>query len=304
MEKGQSHGNEMMTLCGGAKQGKASSAPGQSPEHDTGVMEESERPALDTSTDQSPEDLSKLGWSHLEEFRRLGRLNDLEKSIEYRSRALALTPDGHPNISDRHASLGVSYGNRFQRLGELADLEKAMECDSRALASTPDGHPNMSDRTYLEKAIGYFSHALASTPDGHPNISDRHASLGVSYGDRFQRLGELADLEKAMEYFSHALAYTPDDHPNLPARHFNQGLGFFHHYNHTAQPSHLHHSLDSFRKASQVLTGSPRDKFQNALKWANLAQSHGSVSGHNWPVTSVYLAWCDCKPAISRLING
>ncbi|CAE6533528.1 unnamed protein product, partial [Rhizoctonia solani] len=133
--------------------------------------EEIEGQRLNTDDHQSAKDFEALGRSHLQEFRQNGALSDLEESIRCFSRALALTPDGHPDISERHAGLGMSYSDRYWRLGELTDLEKAIECDT---------------------------HALALTPDGHPNISRRHAGLGVSYGDRYRRLGELTDLEKAI----------------------------------------------------------------------------------------------------------
>ncbi|KAF8693995.1 TPR-like protein, partial [Rhizoctonia solani] len=233
-----------------------------------------------------------LGVSYTDRYRRLGELADLEKAIESKSRALALTPDGHPRLPDRYAALGLSYGDRYQRLGELADLEQAIESKSRALACTPDGHPGVPDRhaalglSYsdryqlldeladLEKVIDCYSRALALTPDGHPNLPDRHAALGVSYGNRHNRLGELADLERAMEYFSRALALTPEGHPDSSARHENWALSCHSQYQHTHDPSHLDSSLRSFRKASQLHNGPPRQVFDNAIRWANLASKH------------------------------
>ncbi|KDN33401.1 hypothetical protein RSAG8_13510, partial [Rhizoctonia solani AG-8 WAC10335] len=381
-------GIEWMTLFGKAEQDTSSSTSGQTSKQDNEVVGESERAALNTSTHQSPEDLSMLGLSHFERFRRLGTLSDLDDAIEFFSRAVASTPDGHPGMPHRHSILGLSYAHRYQRLGEPADIEKAIECHSRALAITPDGHPDMphhhaslgvsygnrsqrlggladlersieynaralsltpddhpdmsarhaslgmshvdqykhlGDLADLEKAIESFSRALrltldgdpsisdwhaklglaysyrfqrlgeladlekatecnsralALTPDGHPDMSRRHANLGVSYGDRYKRLGELADLEQAVECDFRALALTPDGHPDLPARYFNQALHFIERYQHTAHPSHshLHLSLDSLRRASKMLTGSPRDKFQFALSWAGMASGHSLLN--------------------------
>ncbi|KDN43177.1 hypothetical protein RSAG8_06330, partial [Rhizoctonia solani AG-8 WAC10335] len=237
-----------------------------------------------------------LGVSYGERFRRLAELDDLENAIICLSHALALTPDGHPEMSCRLGMLGMSYADRFRRLGELADLEKAIECDSRALASTPDGHPDMSRRlaslgaSYrhrfqclgeladLEKSIDCRSRALALTPDGHPEMPHHLTILGNSYRDRYKRLGERVDLEKSMEYNSRALALSPDGHPDLPPRHFNQGLNLLDQYQHTSHPSHLHHSLDSFRSASQLLTGSPRANFLCALGWADLASELSALN--------------------------
>ncbi|KDN42171.1 hypothetical protein RSAG8_07029, partial [Rhizoctonia solani AG-8 WAC10335] len=239
---------------------------------------------------------ASLGLLYTHRFHRLGELADVEQAIEYGSRALALTPDGHSNMSIRHAGLGVSYTDRFQRLGELADLKKALEYHSRALALTPDGHPDMSHRpaslglSYthryrrlgeladLEKPIEYNFRALALTPNGHPAMSDRHASLGLFYSYRYHCLRELANLENATKFLSRALALTPDGHPNLPTQHFHQGLGFLSQYQQTSHSSHLQHSLDSFRRASQLLTGSPRDKFDCALRWANLASEQSLLN--------------------------
>ncbi|EUC56537.1 aromatic di-alanine and TPR containing protein [Rhizoctonia solani AG-3 Rhs1AP] len=252
--------------------------------------------ALELTPDGHPDMAShygSLGASYTDRYRRLGELADLEKAIECDSRAFALTPDGHPDMSPRHARLGISYINRYQRLDELVDLEKAIENQSSALKLTPDGHPDMSRRhaslgasfthrywrlgelADLEKSIESFSRALALTPDDHPDLaSHHHACLGASCGVRYRRLGEPADLEKAIESVSRALALAPDGHPDLPTQHFNQGLNFLDQYQLTADPSHLHHSLGSFRKISQSLTGAPRLKFQYALRWADLASQH------------------------------
>ncbi|CUA74681.1 Protein NLP9 [Rhizoctonia solani] len=178
---------------------------------------------------------------------RLGELADLENAVEYFSRALALTADGHTDVVYRHAELGVSYTNRYERLDNLADLEKALECYSRALELTPDGHPDMSRR---------------------------HSDLGVSYANRYEHLGEFADLERALECYCRALALTPDGHPELPRRHFNHALSLFLQYEHTSLDSHLQSSITSFVRATQIFTGTPRNRFRYALEWANLASDY------------------------------
>ncbi|CCO32129.1 hypothetical protein RSOLAG1IB_12175 [Rhizoctonia solani AG-1 IB] len=167
------------------------------------------------------------------------------------SQALVLTPADHPDLPRRHAHLGVSYTDRYGRLGALDDLEKSMD---------------------------HMSQALALTPADHPDLPDRHAALGVSYAGRYRRLGSLADLEKSIEHKSRAFMLTPDDHPHLSLRYFNRAIGYHQLYQHTNDPSHLDISLVSFRKASQLVTGPPRDVFDNALRWANLAFTHSHLS--------------------------
>ncbi|CAE6475154.1 unnamed protein product [Rhizoctonia solani] len=242
-----------------------------------------------------PDRHASMGVSYTDRYRRLGELTDLEKAVECHSRALSLTPNGHPRLPDRHAALGMSYTDRYQRLGELVDLEKAIECDSRALTLTPDDHPNLSDRyaalgmsynyrykrlgelTDLENAIESKSRALALTPEGHPRLPERHAALGVSYTDRCRRLGELADFEKAVQCDSRALALTPGGHPDLSVRHIRWALSCYLQYHHTQNSSYLETSLCSFREASQLSNGPPRDVFKNALRWTNLASKHSGL---------------------------
>ncbi|KAJ1300258.1 hypothetical protein OPQ81_005086 [Rhizoctonia solani] len=237
-----------------------------------------------------------LAASYHVRFQRLGELLDLENSTQHRLLALDLTPEDHPDLPLRHAELGVSYQERFQRLDELIDLEKAIEHKARALDLTPGDHPDLPERhaelgiSYqerfqllhelndLEKAINYKSCALGLTPDGHPELPRYHASLGVAYRERFQHQCELVDLERAIEHGSHAINLTPEDHPNLSWQHYNLALSCFLQYQHTNHPAHLSNSLNSFRQASQLSIGPPREKFRHALGWAMLASNHAKFN--------------------------
>ncbi|CAE6470975.1 hypothetical protein ACGC1H_003440 [Rhizoctonia solani] len=243
-----------------------------------------------------PYRFANLRVSYTDRYQRLGELGDLQKSIEYGSRAVELTPDGHPSMSDRLAGLGLAYGDLFRCLGELDDLEESITHTARALAMTPDDHPNMSRRLAslavgysdrfqrlgelhdLEKSIEYMSRALALISDDHPDMSYQLASLAESYGDRFQLLGGYEDLIKSINLHSRALALTPDSHSDLPRRYYNHALSVVSQYEHTGDPAQLKASLDSFRTASQLSTGAPRDKFYYALRWANLASKQSFLN--------------------------
>ncbi|CAE6414095.1 unnamed protein product [Rhizoctonia solani] len=255
--------------------------------------------ALALTPDAHPDMSSRhanLGTSYRDRFRRLGEKGDLEKAIQLESHALALTPDGHPDLSHRHASLGVSYGHRFRHLGEVGDLENTIQHNSRALELTPDGHPDLSARhgnlgaSYrdrfrrlgepedLEKAIQHFSRALALTPDDHPDLSTRHSNLGGSYGDRYRLQGVRDDFLLSSEHRSRALALTPDGHPHLSRRYTRWAVACYSHYRLTGDTSHLHHSLESFQKASRSSSSAPRNRFENALLWVGLARRHRSLN--------------------------
>ncbi|KAG8698941.1 hypothetical protein FRC11_014061, partial [Ceratobasidium sp. 423] len=239
-----------------------------------------------------PAILINLGVSHVCRFKRLGDLTDIEKAIECQSHALTLTPDGHPHLPTLLMNLGGSHIHRFERLGDSADLKKAIECESRALALTPDGHPHLpsllgnlgmshknrfeclGDLADLNKAIECESRALALSPDGHPHLSNLLANLGGSHIHRFKHLGEPADLEKALEHVSHALVLPPDGHPTLPRVYYHLATSQLYLYFLKRDPSHLQHSRHSYRMASQSSAGSPRDKFQYVIQWANNASNH------------------------------
>ncbi|KAG8759646.1 hypothetical protein FRC11_001660 [Ceratobasidium sp. 423] len=246
--------------------------------------------------------LTNLGVSYTDRYRRLGELDDLDKSIEYECRALDLTPSNHPDFSHWLTNLAVSHLERFECLGELDDLEKGIEYLSRTVALTPNNHPDLSfqlanlgvshtnrfaflgDLDDLEKAIEYQARALALTPEDHADLSQHLglpawlSNLGGCHKARFQHLGEQDDLRKAIEYETRALAVTPDGHPFLPVQHFHRAQTNFLQYQRTNDISHLNNSLNSFRKASQTSTGTPRDKFEHAYHWATLASQHSSLN--------------------------
>ncbi|CAE6487041.1 unnamed protein product [Rhizoctonia solani] len=208
----------------------------QTPEQQKNAENEPITPALNSDTQLHPKDLGALGWSHFQQFRRLGTSNDLEKAVECFSLAIRLTPDGDPDLAGRLIDLGIAYGDRFQSLGELEDLNKAIEYTSRAVSLTPTDHPDMSRRLAnpgmayygryqhlgdlgdLERSIDYNSRAVELAPDGDIGLPYRLATLGSCYTARFHRLGELGDLEKAIECDSSALTLTPDGHPGMSRR--------------------------------------------------------------------------------------
>ncbi|CAE6451585.1 unnamed protein product [Rhizoctonia solani] len=243
-----------------------------------------------------PSMLGNLGASHIVRLQHLGELEDLGKAIEYQSRAVSLTPDDHPHLSSHLSNIAASYSIRFNLLGDLDDLNKAIEYDSCAVALIPDDHPDFADRlanlgvSYshrfdclgeledVENAIEYESGSVALTPESHPHLPRRLANLGAFHSDRFERFGTLDDLEKAIQFGSSALALTPAGHPDLLFQHFNFAKSCLLQYHSTEDASCLQRSLDSFRMATQPLTGAPRDRFAYAFRWAKLAAKYGSLN--------------------------
>ncbi|QRW18631.1 CHAT domain protein [Rhizoctonia solani] len=175
----------------------------------------------------SYEDLCKQAKTHHDRFRRLGELDDIEKAIEYGNRALGLTPEEHLDTPNRLTCLGNYYNDRYRRLGKLEDMEKSFDCRMRALGSTSENDAELPEMwTTWKNRLSTSARALTVSPHEHPDLSDRQADLGVSYGDRYRRMGNMADLEKSIECNSRALALTPDGHPDLPDRHGALGVSY------------------------------------------------------------------------------
>ncbi|KAF8752232.1 TPR-like protein [Rhizoctonia solani] len=238
--------------------------------------------------------LCEIAVSCTQRYRRLGEIADLENAIEYDSRAVALTPEDHPEFPSQLGNLGASYEDRYLRLGEPDDLAKA---------------------------IKYISRALELMPNDHQDVAAWCTGLGSCYADRYIRIGALSDLSKAIEYKERALRLTPDTiracHTSSPIWHrptmininaskismifrkpSNLNLVDLHLLPTATQvcrvylgilvfittigieawrtndPSQLANSLDSFRKATQIFNGGPRDIFYYAFRWAKLASRH------------------------------
>ncbi|KAJ1307575.1 hypothetical protein OPQ81_001672 [Rhizoctonia solani] len=177
---------------------------------------------------------------------------------------------------------------RFAPVAPACRLPRGLGCLTMPVSRLGDVHasrnffsrlvPSLAPPPGAPVAIKYLSRALDSTPDGHPDLPGRLDGLGVSYHARFQRLGDVHDLEKAIKYKSRALDSTPDGHPDLSRRHFNLAISFLFQYRHTKELSNLDQSLTSFRKASDLSAGPPRDNFRYSLTWARYASSHPQLS--------------------------
>ncbi|KEP49977.1 aromatic di-alanine and TPR containing protein [Rhizoctonia solani 123E] len=90
-------------------------------------------------------------------------------------------------------------------------------------------------------------------------MSHRHASLGISYIDRYQRLGELADLEKAIECFARALALTPDGHPGMSHRYASFGVSYTQRFQRLGELADLEKAIEYNTRALALTPDSHRD---------------------------------------------
>ncbi|EUC59239.1 aromatic di-alanine and TPR containing protein [Rhizoctonia solani AG-3 Rhs1AP] len=227
--------------------------------------------------------------SYYTRFQRLDELEDIEKSIEYNTQAVALTPKDYPDFPYRLAILGASHYTRFQRTGELGDIERSIEYNKHALDLTPQDHQDLPDRldllaaSYLarfrrlgmlgdiEKSIEYDTRALDLTPQAHSGLPDRYASLGASYHSRFLRLGKLSDIEKSIEYETRALDLTPRDHTDLPVRLARLGSSYYARFQRLGKLNDIEKSIEYKTRALDL---TPQDHPDLSVRLSGLGASH------------------------------
>ncbi|CAE6386328.1 unnamed protein product [Rhizoctonia solani] len=235
--------------------------------------------------------LANKGVSHLSQFENSGQLDDINKSIEYTSRALALSRGWDHEVAGILTILGVAYGTRFRYLGKLDDLEKSIEYTSGAVhdpifnpankavclnnlgMAYADRFKRLEKLDDAKKAIEYVSRAIELTPKGDPSLPQLLNNLGVPYEDRFVRLGEVDDIDKSIEYKHCAIALAPEDHPNMRNFYNNLGVAYADRYRHLKELGDLNKSIKYKSRAVEL---TPDDHPDKPRLLTNLGVSHAA----------------------------
>jgi tetratricopeptide (TPR) repeat protein len=82
-------------------------------------------------------DLSSLGVSLTDKYRRSGVMEDLEGTLKKFQETASLCPRDHPTKATHLRYLAVSFRDRYQRLGALEDLEFAFQNMQEAVYLSP-----------------------------------------------------------------------------------------------------------------------------------------------------------------------
>ncbi|KAF8752358.1 TPR-like protein [Rhizoctonia solani] len=175
-------------------------------------------------------------------IRELGELIDIEKTIEYLSRAVALTDASDLDLPGLLNNLVKSHCNRYARQGGIGDIERLIEHCSRLVALAAHDDPELPMRLAglgglheeryrrlgqlddIDKAIEYESRAVILVPDDHPLLPQLLSTLAVSHRERFSCRGYIKDLDNATEYAARSVELTSSDHPALPERFADLGI--------------------------------------------------------------------------------
>ncbi|KAF8704671.1 TPR-like protein, partial [Rhizoctonia solani] len=248
----------------------------------------------DDDSDSSVSLLAALGSSHELRFDLLGTLEDLQEAIEFRSKALALTPEDDQELSYLLAAQGVSLTKRFesQETEESEHFDHAIKYGCISILLIPNSHSKslldvvnlgskyrymLRDRGEpedLKVAIEYQRHALDLAPDDHEIEAKWLSNIGITYKDLYRRLGGIEDLEKSIECETRALALTPDIDPNLFLRLANLGISHSCRYVRLGNLADLENAKEYYSKA---LTLARDDHPHYPITLANLGLVHKSL---------------------------
>ncbi|QRV92270.1 CHAT domain protein [Ceratobasidium sp. AG-Ba] len=234
------------------------------------------------------EKLAILGTSYRDRFNRTGRIEYLDKAIDYRRHAILLTPE-EPIKSGTLARLSALYHVRFLKLRNPADIDSAVEYMGLSVSLTPTGDEEISQRlTRLgglhidrfvrvgelidaQKAIEYHCEALSIIPEGHLERPQKLGSISDAYHTRFLYLGDPGDLDKAIKYREQAVLLTPDQDHEKARRLGALGVLYWNRFNSFGELPDIELAI-SYKSQSLSLTQDEHPDKPSRLN--NLGNSH------------------------------
>ncbi|KAJ7694475.1 hypothetical protein B0H14DRAFT_2650973 [Mycena olivaceomarginata] len=120
-------------------------------------------------------------------------------------------PLGHHARAGQLQNIAATFAAQYREVGDLDDLEAAQMKFQEALDLTPEGHP---DRAGCLQSLAYITRSNRSHPKWSSGYAERVKILGVSFINRYQKLGDLSDLEAALHHLQQALDLMPETHPD------------------------------------------------------------------------------------------
>ena len=178
------------------------------------------------------------------EFRKSGKLQDLDAAITSYGKARRLLVDDHDQEVNLLCLIGSSFKHRFDRWMETADLVEAVSSFEAAatVACAAGDHANkafhlgmIADELFscgeqlllvfgsnfltrnihiLDKAVTSQAVAVRITPDDHPNKAKYLSQHAYSLSIRGEQRRNVIDINDAILSREAALRLTPDNHPD------------------------------------------------------------------------------------------
>ncbi len=166
-------------------------------------------------------------------------------AIETLDRAVALTPDGHPEKPARLTNLALAYSSPNEAHPAGNDLDKAIALHGEAVRLIPDehidkpSHLNNRGRAFLlrfqrdsslpdlDSASKAFALAIKLTSNKDPEKPSRLANMASTCFKRFERYGESGDIDGALDFVHEAIELIPEEHALLVDLLSNAGEIYF-----------------------------------------------------------------------------
>ncbi|EKJ79072.1 hypothetical protein FPSE_00673 [Fusarium pseudograminearum CS3096] len=159
-----------------------------------------------------------------------GNSNTYEEAIEVAKKALALTPDGHPDQAKWLNNLATHLIEKFDRSWDLSDLQDAINAASKASDLTLNGptkarylevvagslnckYENMGLLTDLKEAIRLTEMALEMLPTHHSKRPQVASTLSDLLSNMYLRNDTIQDLDRAIELSREAADANSDNIP-------------------------------------------------------------------------------------------
>jgi CHAT domain-containing protein/exonuclease VII small subunit len=238
--------------------------------------------ALAVNTSEHPKFLNYLSDGLRVRYERIGRVEDLDKSIRASQQAVALTPLDSPARHSRLNNLGNGLSNRYLRIGRPDDLNQAIRAWQEAIALTALDDPTRAmplnnlgiglrnrylltgQLDDLEEAIRVWKQAVALTPANVPDHARHLNNLGAGLSARYALTGQLQDLEDSIHVSRQAVALTGVNAPERAMYLDSLGEGLRERYLRFGQLQDLEDAIRSTQQAV-ALTSSEAPNRANIL---------------------------------------
>ncbi|QRV93659.1 aromatic di-alanine and TPR containing protein [Ceratobasidium sp. AG-Ba] len=260
--------------------------------------------------------LANISWRR---FRRLNKLEDLDRVIICGDQLVESSPNDDPEKPQRLNTLSIAYQNRFERLGETTDIESSIVYRTQALDLTPGlsahriammtglGNAYLSLYEHqgsledLDKALAILHQVVLDTPENDPNLSTRLNNLGLSYQSRFEYFGRVEDLESALKYINRSVQLAPENHPSKPKWLNNLGISLHSRFELLGDVQDLEQSLACKEEALMLTDDDDPDK---PARLSNLSISYQSQFEQQGRIESIDKAIKHAEIAVSLIENN
>jgi tetratricopeptide (TPR) repeat protein len=220
---------------------------------------------------EDPGSLYNRGVLAFNDFQETGQRLAIDEALAFFHQAADRIPAGHPRRGMMLAGLGAAYTVRFEAFGHLPDLDDAITWAAEAVQATPDGNDDRPDAltklgmTYLtryqrsgnqgdlEKAIRCCAEA-AGRAAGHPRGAALLSNAALTYRERFELAGDVADLTQMIKYAEAAWRATDADDAGSAQTLANLAAAYQIRFTRFGDPADLSRAVDRWQQAEATST--------------------------------------------------